>query len=241
MRYQVKRLSLPVLFVLAVLVWSITASAAGKVYTIENVSADYAIEADVTLSGSGTGYHAKLLVCTPTAATSFGIQLDKYTRADYAKVPAFMIENVRSNAAGGQSYYWVGKGKKGQSYRLMLAFKKKSGKVTVYIDGKKVKSVKNPSLKKKNVFLRVEASARKKKDKVTAVFSNIKLKKPGKYKKTNRWSTTVFDTNKGIKSDVSRFQKKDLVVISGKIKGISSKADWDSAYANVSGVVQFRG
>ena len=217
-----------------------TPAFAAKKYTIKNVKADYAIQADVTLSGSGTGYHAKLIACTPTAATSFGIQFDTATWQEYASIPAFMIENVMSNNAGGQAYHWVGKGEPGRKYRLMLAFKKKSGKVSVYIDGRKVKTVRNPSLKGKQVSLRVEASARKGKDKVDAVFSNIKIKKNGKYKKSYKWKTVVFDTNRGIKSDVSEYSASKTIRIAGKIKGLSKSQDWDSAYGSVSGIVQFR-
>ena len=240
MYYRVKKASLAVIFILSTLLLSTTFFAAKKEYTIKNVKADYAIEADVSLSGSGSGYHAKLIVCTATAATSFGIQFDTATRADYANVPAFMIENVMSNAAGGQSYYWVGKGQPERTYRLMLAFKKKSGKVSVYIDGQKVKTVKNPNLKNQKVCLRVEGSARKKNDSVTAVFSNIRIKNSKKYKKAKKWRTVIFDTNKGLRSDVSRFDSDEKIVITGKIKGISKHSDWDSAYQSVSGIVQFR-
>ena len=51
--------------------------------TIENTASEYSIEADVSLTGTGTGYHAKLVACTATSAFSFGIQHDEYAAAPY--------------------------------------------------------------------------------------------------------------------------------------------------------------
>ncbi len=68
---------------------------------------EYTIETDMVLSGSGSGYHAKLVACTATSAVSFGIQYDKHARAPYTGKAWFMIENVAHNGAGGQNYIWV--------------------------------------------------------------------------------------------------------------------------------------
>lgn len=211
-----------------------------KKYTIKTVPGDYAIQADVNLTGSGSGFHAKLLVCTATAATSFGIQFDKHTIAPYTAKAAFMVENIRSNYAGGQDYSWIGQSALGVTSRMMLAFQKKTGTVTMYINGYKVGSVKNPNLRNQSVVMRVEASARKSGDAVSASFSNIKLKRNGKYKKSYKWDTRIFNTGKGLKANIINFTKKSKnIVISGKLSGISSEQDWDSAYENVSGIVQF--
>ena len=224
---------------LAVLMFTMLVSAdeKNKKYTIKTVPGDYAIQADVTLSGSGSGYHAKLLVCTASAATSFGIQSDKHAAAPYTGKAAFMYENILSNYRGGQKYGWYGQSALKTKVRLMLAFKKKSGKVTFYVNGYKMGSVKNKNLKNKQVYLRVEGSARKKGDKINAVFSNIKLKRAGKYQKKYPWKLRVFDTNKKIKSNISQFASSRTITISGKIAGIGG--DWDSNYGSVSGVVQF--
>ena len=209
-------------------------------YTIKTVPADYAIQTDVTLNGSGTGYHAKILVCTATAATSFGIQFDQHAAAPYTGKAAFMVENIRSNYAGGQSYSWVGQTALGLESNLMLGFQKKTGTINMYVNGYQVASVKNPNLRGKQVYMRVEASARKKGDSVTASFENIKLKRNGKYKKNYKWKTRIFNTGKGLKANIVKFTKKTKsIVISGKLGGISSGADWDSAYEQVSGIVQF--
>jgi len=211
-----------------------------KQYTIKNVPGDYAIQTDVELNGSGSGFHAKLIVATASAATSFGIQFDRHTIAPYTAKAAFMVENIRSNYAGGQDYSWIGQSALGVTTRLMLAFQKKTGKVTMYINGYPVASVKNPSLRNKQVYLRVEGSARKRGDAVSATFRDIKLKRNGKYKKNYKWKYEIFNTGKGLTADVVSFSRKDKsIVISGKLGGISRNQDWDSAYNSVSSVVQF--
>ena len=119
------------LFAVLMLSMLVSADEKNKKYNIRTVPGDYAIQADVTLSGSGSGYHAKLLVCTATAATSFGIQFDKHAAAPYTGKAAFMYENIMSNHPGGQKYGWYGQSALKTKCRLMLAFTKKTGKVTV--------------------------------------------------------------------------------------------------------------
>ena len=40
--------------------------------TLENTKCSTGIEADITLKGSGSGYHAKLVLVTSTSAVSYG-------------------------------------------------------------------------------------------------------------------------------------------------------------------------
>ena len=87
----------------------------------------------------------------------------------------------------------------------------------------------------------MEGSARKNGDSVKAVFSNIRLKGNGKYDAAKSWGTHDFTTNKGVKSNASAFAGTGTIAISGKIKGIGSSEDWDSAYEKVSGIIQFVG
>ncbi len=211
-------------------------AAAGS--NIENTASEYSIEADITLSGTGTGYHAKLVACTATSAVSFGIQYDKYARAPYTGKAWFMIENVANNGAGGQNYIWVQQAATNKTYHVMLTVKK-DGTCSCYINGKLAKSVKNPSLAKTTVYLRVEGSARLNKDSVNAAFSNIKLKADGKYDADKVWGTHDFTTNKGIRSDASAYAASKKVTIKGKVSGLASGQDWDSAYEQVSGIIQF--
>ena len=232
-----------VAMVLAVFFMCICAGAdeANRQYNIKNVPGDYAIQADVNLNGSGSGFHAKILVCTATAATSFGIQFDRHAAAPYTGKAAFMVENIMSNYAGGQAYSWVGQSALGVTSRLMLSFQKKTGLVTLYVNGYPVSAVRNPNLKGQQVYMRVEASARKSGDSVDASFKNIQLKRNGKYKKSAKWRTRTFNTGKGLEADIVNFSKKSKEIeISGRLKGISSSQDWDSAYESVSGIVQFQ-
>lgn len=66
--------------------------------TLENTKCSTGIEADITLKGSGSGYHAKLVLVTPTSAVSYGIQFDKHAVAPYTNRAVTLIENVKSNA-----------------------------------------------------------------------------------------------------------------------------------------------
>lgn len=207
--------------------------------TIANTSSQYSIEADVKLTGSGSGYHAKILAVTPTAAVSFGLQYDKEAPAPYTGDTSFLIENVASNASGGQTYKRVGYASLGDTYHLMLTVSK-DGTVDVYINKTKVGSVKNDNLANQTIALRVEGSARKNGDKVTATFSNIKLKSGGTYKASKDWGTYEFQANDGLHcSDTYSVNKQ--VVIKGKITGLSSGQDWDNAYGSVSDTIQFVG
>lgn len=207
-------------------------------YSISNTKSAYTIEADVTLSGTGTGCHAKLVACTPTSAVSFGIQYDKWAVAPYTGKTMFMVENVYSNAAGGQQYIRTGTAARNKKFHLMLTVKN-DGTCNVFVNGSKVGSVKNPQLANQTIALRVEGSARKNGDSVKAVFSNIKLKGDGAYSSSRLWYTHNFDTNDGVKSDTSKFASSKSITISGKIKGLTAAQDWDNAYEKVSGIIQF--
>ena len=182
---------------------------------------------------SGTTYY-----CTATSAVSFGIQYDKHARAPYTGKAWFMIENVAHNGAGGQNYIWVQKAARDKTYHVMLTVKK-DGTCNCYINGKLVKTVKNSSLANTTVYLRVEGSARLNGDSVNATFSNIELKADGKYYADKIWGTHDFTTNKGIKADASGYAASKRVTIKGKVKGLASGQDWDSAYEQVSGIIQF--
>ena len=209
--------------------------------TIANTKSKATIQADVKLKGKGTGSHAKLVICTPTSAVSFGLQFDKYARAPYTGKTMAMIENVKSNDAGGQQYLWPKKlsASKNKTYRLMLTLNK-NGTGSVYINGNKIGSYKNPGLKNAQVYLRVEGAARKNGDTVTATFKNIKLKNNGQYYPSKTWGTYQFTSNKTVKATKV---SSTAVTISGKISGFPANADWDSPgyYDKASGIIQFVG
>lgn len=204
--------------------------------TLANSKAVTGIEADITLSGSGSGYHAKLVLVTPTSAVSYGIQFDEHAAAPYTGKAMAMIENVASNAAGGQQYSRPGNKslKVGKKYHMMMTIDSK-GKGNVYLDYKKIGSFSNPHLANQAVYPRVEAAVRLNGDTVKATFDNIKLTRGGVVQKGIFGDGIIFRSNKGIKT--KRIKNKNKVVISGRGTGING--DWDSDYENVSGVYQF--
>ena len=204
--------------------------------TLANTKAATGIEADITLSGSGSGYHAKLVLVTPLSAVSYGIQYDVAAAAPYTGKAMAMIENVASNAAGGQQYTRPGNKelKAGKKYHMMITIDIK-GKGNVYLDYKKIGSFSNPQLANQAVYPRVEAAVRLNGDSVKATFDNIKLTRGGVVQKGIFADGQVFRSNKGIRT--KRTKNKNKVVISGKGTGING--DWDSDYENVSGVYQF--
>lgn len=237
---------------------SITAKAAKK-YTVDNVKDYYAISTDVTLGGTGTGYHAKIGYVVSGAAFSFGIQHDEFASAPYTGLDALMVENVYSNDPGGQRYDWLATLNPGQKYNLMLSLSK-SGDLTVYLDGKALKTYKNKGLKTysgsniqkylANPQARVEGAGRLNGDTVNARFNNIVVKE-GKYRNNKKYASTnkyaedvkrtffmpqKFITNPTLKVAL----KKKSVKVSGSISGLPAGMDWDSAYEDVSGLVQFQ-
>ena len=204
--------------------------------TLANTKALTAIEADITLTGSGTGYHAKLVLCTPTSAVSYGIQYDKYASAPYSGKAMAMIENVASNAAGGQSYSRPGNRalQLGKTYHMMMTVDKK-GNGNVYLDYKKIGSFSNAGLANQAVYIRVEGAVRLNGDQVKATFDNIKLRQGGKLEADKKYGGWFPSSNKGIKT--KKVNNKNKVIISGTGSGING--DWDSDYENVSGIFQF--
>lgn len=207
---------------------------------ISNTNSQYTIEADVRLTGSGTGYHAKLVACTPTSAVSFGIQYDQWGEPPYTDKTTFLIENVRSNDQGGQEYIRTGYAFRDNTYHLMLTVQE-DGAFDVYVNGVCVGSGINTELAGQELALRVEGSGRKDGDSVHAEFSNISLKGKGVYQSDKTWGTHNFDSNPGIHSDDSRFSSDKAIVIDGSITGLSDEQDWDNAYGIVSGTIQFVG
>ena len=208
-----------------------------KVSTITNTKSKATIEADVKLSGSGTGYHAKLVICTATSAVSYGLQFDTCAQAPYAGRMMAMIENVASNGAGGQQYTRPGNHSvaAGKYSHLMMTIDNK-GNGDVYLDYKKIGSFSNAALANQYLYLRVEGSGRLNGDGVNAVFKNIRLKNNGTYYPDKIWTTAAFDTNPTIHSKV---KKDGSVVINGHVSGLPAGGDWDNQFGSVSGIRQF--
>lgn len=205
---------------------------------IANVGYDQnAIEADVTLNGSGTGFHAKLVMVTPTAAVSYGIQYDACAVAPYTGKAMAMVENISSNAAGGQSYDRPGNRELalGQTYHLMMTLNQ-DGSGAVYLDNEQIGTFYNANLAGQDVALRVEASGRKNGDQVSASFKNIKLKKGMSNYTAHAWNTHEFKTNPTLNLIRNEW---DDITFNGYISGLGAGDDWDNRYNDVSDIIQY--
>lgn len=199
--------------------------------TLGNTKCSTGIEADITLKGSGTGCHAKLVLQTPYSAVSYGIQFDKCAVAPYTGKAMALIENIGSNAAGGQRYDRPGNKslRLGKKYHMMLIING-NGKGSVYLDYKKIGDFSNPSMAGEAVYPAVEGAVRLSGDKVEAVFENIRYTRGGVVSNGTLPEANTYINNKGIK--VKRTKDQNTVTIKGTGKGI--KGDWDSDYNGAS-------
>lgn len=211
---------------------------------ISNTSSVATIETDVTLNGSGTGSHAKLVIATATSAVSFGLQYDTTSQdARFRSKVAFMVENVGNNDAGGQRYSWAKYvGNLGTTYHLMLTVDANGGYVG-YINGSPVISGVNEAMSSASIASRgekiypwVEASARLDGDSVDARFQNVKLKTNGEYDTSKVFFAVPVITNSGM--SVNPIGGYD-VEIKGTITGLGAGNDWDNRYGDVSGVYRY--
>lgn len=207
--------------------------------TITNTKFDTAIEGDVKLSGTGTGYHAKFVIGNASSAVSFGLQYDAGAAAPYTGKTMALIENISSNAAGGQSYVRPGNVELSlnKTYHLLMLTDAK-GHGDVYVNYKKIGSFYQPNFATDGIhFIRIEASGRLNGDKVDAKFSNIKCKL-GSDLRVQGDDLQVYSKireNKGLKYQY--IKKDNCYRLYGTIKGLHG--DWDSDYLGASYIVQF--
>lgn len=200
------------------------------------------IEADVVLDGNGTGYHAKLVMGNGAAAVSFGIQYDTCAAAPYTGRSVALIENISSNASGGQSYIRPGNKDlaRKKTYHLMM-IARGNGNYDVYVDYKKIGSCYNANVKNPEWF-RIEAAGRLNGDKVNVSFKNVKCG-------TMAWATKIEglgvlgdglkyqtkQSNPGVKSTYDK--KTNTIKFKGTIRNMNG--DWDVDYERASGIIQF--
>lgn len=201
-------------------------------YTIDDVDADYAVEADVNVVG-GNGGVGKLVILSPYAACAIDI-------VDNNDQTYFWRENIYSNAAGGQDYKRLGDTGKGQTRHMMLAYNTGSRTGQVYIDGNLIDTFQNDAMVTNNpayVFATsVEAGAKVNGSSVNAVFTNIRLKSGGQIRSS--MFAAVQDNNPGLHSDTSLFDSQKKITISGTVQ-LADGVDWDMAYNSSSGKVSF--
>ncbi len=230
-----------------------------KTYTIDNVPYPCAIEADVTMTGGGSGYQAKLVFVTPTSGITFGPQFDTGARAPYTNRNVLLVENILHNGAGGQDYQWpnaAGGGidvPLGQPIHIMLGYDF-NGDFSVYYNGELVGTYNNPKMVlptqdlRNTMKVRVEVSAKHDGDSVNTLFSNIKIKNtdgplkiwgnPYPLLSCPSITTELLDPLPLVgDADVTK-QYNRTIRIYGTLSGIGG-LDWDSAYDRVSGIMEF--
>ena len=212
--------------------------------TISTLGSRYAaVSADVMLNGTGTGYHAKISIQNGIgSAISFGIQYDLFGAKPYNGKTVYLAENVVNNLPGGQVYTRHGYAQLGVPTNIMIALDTQTGMIDLYVNGTLVGQVANTNLLQGQLSAVVEGAARIDGDTVVANFSNVRFKKPGT-SGTNGdrvffWQTQA--TNAGIATSYSGsapggYCTSSNITVQGQIVGLGI-FDWDSAYANVSGM-----
>lgn len=139
------------------------------------------IEADMELTGGGSGYHAKIDIHDRHGvAVSFGIQYEYNLSRQYSHISnntAFLVENVMSHAtqAGhqGKNYHFIKSASLGQTYRVAMSWYKDNS-LRFYVDGQEI--FRTSTTLTPPLFFQVEGSAMKNGDSVNAQFSNVRVK-----------------------------------------------------------------
>ena len=212
--------------------------------TISTLGARYAaVSADVMLNGTGTGYHAKISLQNGIgSAISFGIQYDLFGAKPYNGKTVFLAENVVNNLPGGQVYTRHGEAQLGVPTNIMIVLDTQTGMVDLYVNGTLVGQVANTNLLQGQLSAVVDGAARIDGDTVIANFSNVRFKKAGTSGTSGDrvffWQTQ--STNAGIATSYSGsapggWCTSSNITVQGQIVGLGI-FDWDSAYANVSGM-----
>jgi putative cell wall-binding protein len=207
--------------------------ATATTHTIQNTSASYAIQSNVTLTGSGQGFHAKIELVTASAAVTFGIQYDAQAAAPYTGKPAFLLENV-VNASGesGNRYSHTGVAAVGKSFPLLLTLQS-NGTGAVYVSGREVSTFTNKSLAGHTVYARVQAVGKQNGDKASATFSNTLVRERGSV--AERATSAVYPSH--FTTNTSAGKTTNPIKISGTVSGMSG--NWSTN--NPEGVtVQFK-
>ncbi len=219
---------------------SVSCKPAGSRITSLSTSKNVAISADVTLDGSGTGFHAKLVIGTADAAVSFGLQYDKYAVSPYTGKTAFLVENILSGTYqkytrfdyNGSSYASLN-----TTYNLTLVLTKSTGKIRVYVNNTLVGSVTNANLANQDVYVWVEGAARKRGDSVKATFSNVQLIENGAFITSPQVSYIQTAAGLSVNTSVGSYPSK--IKVSGTLTSLGSSDDWDSAPDSVNGYIRF--
>lgn len=155
--------------------------------TIEDDGSYVAVEADMNLEGSGTGYHAKVDISSTAgnAVASFGIQYEQNMSYKYSQFPnntCFLVENVMSHAteAGpeGKEYFYVSPAELGSTARVRIAWFKGDNTLRFYVNGREISRT-AATFEDGTFIVAAEGSVAHDGDQIDAAFSNVKVKGKG--------------------------------------------------------------
>lgn len=144
------------------------------------------IEANVRLTGTGTGYHAKIDI-SGSGTASFGIQYEQnINKSSNPKIKAaggknntvFLLENVMSHAteAGkvGKNYTYIQNANLNTTYKLRLSWHKEDNTLHCFVNDKEIYSEKT-TFKAPFTFA-TEGSCAHNGDSIDATFTNVRIK-----------------------------------------------------------------
>ncbi len=148
--------------------------------TQANDGAYASIEGVMNLRGSGSGYHAKLVLSGGGSTVSFGIQYEKdihYAYPQFSSNTVYLVENVMSHAtqAGttGKQYLYLKSAPLGQNVKVRLSWYT-NNTVKFFVNDQEIGRTKS-TLSAPFIFA-VEGSAAHNGDTINATVKNVKVK-----------------------------------------------------------------
>jgi glucan-binding YG repeat protein len=157
--------------------WEYTLGADGAVTSKKQlITADIAIETDIVLTGSGTGWHGKVVFMDATHAISFGILHDPAFNPNAGDWLMFESASASGNL---QEYTFLEQVASGK-HRIRLEWYKDSRLAKGYCDGRYIGEVYTAAISVLNPTIDFIGTARASGDTVDAVFSNFNIDVKGR-------------------------------------------------------------
>lgn len=148
--------------------------------TIDDDPAYASIEALVNLRGTGTGYHAKVVI-SGGAVASFGIQFEEHISAAFPRITgntAYMVENVMSHATDpgpiGKEYLYLKSAPLRRYSKIRLSWYQEDNTLRFYVDDEEIGRT-TTTMQPPFIFA-VEGSTAHDGDSIEAAFQNIRVK-----------------------------------------------------------------
>ncbi|MDR1796380.1 MAG: hypothetical protein LBR44_02895 [Clostridiales Family XIII bacterium] len=133
-------------------------------------NADITVEADIIVTGTGSGWHGKLVIQDGTTAVSFGIQHDNHSALGFAGKDALMFESVSNSPS--YHHYQAFKEVSSGWHRIRLEWYRDKAIAKGYCDGIYVGEVATKSMGSGEIAIAWEAIPRVTGDTVDASFKN---------------------------------------------------------------------